>query len=148
MVTQVAASGRPQKSVVFELATTGTGPVDKRWEKHASSVTFTPSSDTDSWQGLTPDAQVKSMGEPTWELSATLIQAYNDPNSLARFLIENYGKTATVTYYPHDDVSWGIQTTITLPAPVVGGGPSINEATVTAACTKPVILTTAAPAAT
>ena len=146
--TRPAPSGRPQKSVVFRVevpAGPGGTPAaqDVRFEKHASSVTLTPNSGQESWQGLTPDAQVTATGEPVWTFSANLIQALHDPDSLSRFLLKHYGRQATVTYYPHDDVNWGLRTTLILPAPNIGGGPTVNESTITAQCTKPEEVTTA-----
>jgi hypothetical protein len=144
---QVAASGRPQKSIVLEIATTGTGAIDKRFETQVSDVNFAPTSAQATWQGGIPTAQLTATGEPTWVANLTLIQAYDDPNSLARFLLANYGKTATITYYPHDDASFGITTTLVLPAPTIGGPVNqFNEASVSAQCTRPSVVTTAVPA--
>lgn len=137
-VPQVAASGRQQKSIVVEVNVPGVNGADKRFEKHVSACSFEPNIPTEQWQGGTPDAQLGATGNATYSCSITAIQAWHDPASFVRFLATNQGKSATITYYPHDDVAYGWQADIVLPAPTMGGKVNqFNESTVTVPCTTP-----------
>ena len=141
---QVAAGGRPQKSIVVEIATSGTGATDKRYEKHCSSVEISPTGGA-SWRGGTPDAVRSDPGSS--QLAITAIQAWDDVNSLVRFFAANVGKDATLTYFPHDDASFSATVTFVIPRPPMGGKVNqYNESTMTMPCSDPVYGTTAVPA--
>lgn len=151
-VAQPLVNARQQKNIIVNIKVqpptpaggTAPAPIERRFERHVSNMEFAPTSAQETWQGGTPDAQVSATAEPTWQANITCIQAFDQPDSLARLLLEHYGEQATVDYYPHSDTSWGLRTTLTLPAPNVGGAVNkFNESTVQAQCTKPSIITTA-----
>ena len=70
------------------------------YEKHVSGVTFTPSSSTVNWNGLTPDASFTFPTATTWTLQLEYAQDWETPNSLSEYLFENEGEKVTMTFEP------------------------------------------------
>jgi hypothetical protein len=141
--TIVAKAGRPQKSIIVEIATTGGTAIDKRFEAQVSSCDITPSSSQITWQGGVPAAKLSDSSPTTWVANITAIQAWDDANSFVNLCFANQGLAAVLTYFPHDDTAVGFKVNITLPAPKIGGGVgAYNESSFAIPCDAPVKVTT------
>lgn len=81
------------KDVVFTVAADG-------YEKHVSSVTFTPSTSTAQWKGLTPSAVFTNTSAATWVCDLEYAQDWTTTNSLSKYLFNNQGNTIAVTFQP------------------------------------------------
>lgn len=131
------ATGRPQKNIKFEVGADS-------YEKQVSNVNWPGAQSAIYWQGGTPDAKVVDIAEGNEVCNITLIQAWDDPDSLCRFMFEHAGEEATVTYFPHADDDFAVTASITIMRPQIGGQVNqFNEATIACPSTKPVV----APAA-
>lgn len=132
-MTQIEASGRPQKDIRFQI-----GP--DNYEKQVNTVEWPGNQQTATWQGGTPDATVTDVTEGPQVCNVTCIQAWDDPESLVRFMFEHAGEQATVSYKPHADDTFEVTATITIMRPVLGGKVNqFNEATIACPSTIPII---------
>lgn len=130
---QIAASGRAQKDIRFQIGT-------DNYEKHVSEVTWPPSQQAVTWQGGTPDAQLTDVSEGSPTCNITCIQAWDDPTSLVRFMFEHAGEQAVVRYKPHADDDFELEATITIMRPQIGGKVNqFNESTISCPSTVPVV---------
>lgn len=66
---------------------------------HCSSVTFTPSGGTVTWNGLKANSFTDAT-VPTWAVGLDYAQDWESPKSLSRFLYENEGKRFNVAFAP------------------------------------------------
>ena len=105
------------------------------YEKHVSSVAFTPSTSTLTWQGGTPDATFTDTTAPTWVCALNLAQDWTTETSLARYLFDNAGQEKAVTFSPLGDGA-GLPTfaaTLILAPPPIGGDVNTYQ-TATVSC--------------
>lgn len=108
------------------------------YETHVSSIKWTPTAETLTWRGGTPDAVHTDRTNPTWATEWAVVQDWETPDSLCNFLLDNDGVQAEVEYKPQHDGDFGITATVTLAAPEIGGPVNaFNESTVTMGSTKP-----------
>lgn len=134
-MTQIAASGRPQKDIRFQIGT-------DNYEKQVSEVTWPGSQQAITWQGGTPDAIVTDVSEGSPTCNITCIQAWDDPTSLVRFMFAHAGEEAVVRYKPHGDDDFEVEATITIMRPQLGGKVNqFNEATIACPSTVPAVVT-------
>lgn len=132
----VDANPKAQKNL--SLTITKEGGVAETFEAHVSSVKWTPSRETLTWRGGTPDAVFTDTTAPTWAAEVVLVQDWDTPGSLFNFLLDNEGAKADAVYKPDAAGDFGISAEITLVAPDIGGAVNaFNESTVTMGSTKP-----------
>lgn len=107
------------------------------YEKHVDSVTFTPSSQTQSWTGLALNTYT-STSTATWVCTLNYVQDWDTASSLASYLHANEGTSVLIAF---TDATHGTFTsTVTIAPGAIGGG--VNQyatSSVTLGCTKPVI---------
>lgn len=109
------------------------------YEKHVSSVQWTPASSTIEWRGGTPDAVFTDVSSPTWTANLTLVQDWETEDSLCNFLLDHAGEQVLVKYKPQVDGDFEITATVTITPPAIGGAVNaFNESTVAMGSTKPV----------
>ncbi|PPG84232.1 hypothetical protein C5C56_06150 [Rathayibacter sp. AY1D1] len=103
------------------------------YEAAISSVVFTPSADTVTWQGLTPASSYRNQSSATWECAITFLQDYSNSASLSRYLFNNEGLTVNVEFVPAAGTGATKITAsvILLPGQIGGNVNAIQEATVT-----------------
>lgn len=129
---QIDVAPRAQKNLKLTIGA-------DTFEKHVSSVQWTPSSSTVEWRGGTPDAVFTDTTAETWTANVTLIQDFETEDSLANFLLENAGEKVTAKYKPQADGDFEITADITLSSPAIGGAVNaFNESTVAMGSTKPI----------
>lgn len=111
------------------------------YELHVNEVEFTPSSQTQTWQGGTPAASFTEQTNPTWTCKITGAQDWTTVNSLAQYLLANQGQSKAAVFKPQGAATGkpSFASTIVIAPPPVGG--KVNtflELTVTMGCTPPV----------
>ena len=99
------------------------------YEKHVSSVVFTPSVSTVTWQGLTPDAAFSDTTSATWTCTLAYAQDWTTPNSLAQYLLANAGQTKVVVFKPQGATTGApvFTATITIAAGPIGGDVNVVQ---------------------
>lgn len=133
-----AVTAKAQKNLLLNI-TDPDGVSTLTYEKHVSSVNWEPTVQQQTWQGGTPDASLTDTSSPTWVANVTLVQDWDNPDSLCNFLLEHQGKSVAVTYKPDAAGEFSIQATITLVPPAIGGAVGVfNESTVQMGSTVPV----------
>ncbi|MFE6733425.1 hypothetical protein [Microbacterium sp. NPDC057650] len=70
------------------------------YEAHVSQVQFDPSSQSQSWQGLTPAASFTDAGLATWAVTLAYAQDWVTPAALSRYLFEHEGESKSMTFAP------------------------------------------------
>ena len=104
------------------------------YEKHVSSVTFTPNTSQLNWQSITPSGAFSDSTSPTWTCAISYAQDWKTANSLSQYLLANSGESKTVVFYPLGD-GIGMPTfTATLkivPGPIGGDVNTVQVGTVT-----------------
>ncbi|HUG50404.1 MAG TPA: hypothetical protein VLZ78_05345 [Terrimesophilobacter sp.] len=94
------------------------------YQAHVSQVRFTPSAQTQTWQGLTPAATFTDTSVATWTLGLSYAQDWETPDSLARYLYEHEGEIVPAIFEPKNGgASWGADIVITPGA--IGG--TVNQ---------------------
>jgi hypothetical protein len=110
------------------------------YEKHVSSVTFTPASSTITWQGGTPDAVFTDTTTPTWTVAITFAQDWETDDSLAQYLFEHGGETKLFEFTPQAGAGKKFTVNAAIQPGAIGGAVGAYAAsTVTMGCDKPVI---------
>lgn len=102
------------KDVMFTVGVDG-------YEKHVSSVTFTPSTPTASWKGLEPSATFTNVGSATWMVDIEYAQDWQTTDSLSKYLFANQGETKTVVFYPENGTGTGFTADIIIVSGAIGG---------------------------
>jgi hypothetical protein len=111
------------------------------YEKHVSKVTLTPNTSTESktWQGLTPTATFTDTSTPqtTWTAEIEYAQDWETVNSLSSYLLANAGVQKSIKLQPQAGAG---KSTFTITATIVPGpiGGQVNEfatSTVSLPCT-------------
>lgn len=101
------------KDVVFSVGTDS-------YEKHVSSVMFTPATTSVSWKGLEPSATYTNVGTATWTVDISFAQDWETANSLSAYLFANQGETKTVVFEPVNG-GQGFTADIIIVAGAIGG---------------------------
>jgi hypothetical protein len=95
------------------------------YKRHTSRVRFVPTVNRSTWKALAPAATYGAQGLAEWSCELALAQDWENPLSLANYLLENEGV--------------GFTSTITLAPPTIGGDVDTTAtAEITMACTSPV----------
>lgn len=114
-MTQIPVVPFVLKDVTLKLGTTDT------YEAHVSEVTFTPTSTTLTWQGMTPAASFSDVSNPSWGCQLSYAQDWKTPNSLSRYLYDHQGETVPCEFTTNPGAGvWGADLIIT---PGAVGGP-------------------------
>jgi hypothetical protein len=121
------------------------------YESAVSGVTFTPSSSTISWKGLTPTSVYTGTTTATWVCELSYAQDWATTNSLSQYLLANEGKTLQVKFIPESAATGTVPTftasVIITPGAIGGTVDSVATATVTLGVVgRPVLTVAAVPA--
>lgn len=132
-MTQKPAVGRPQKDIRIKIGV-------NNWEKQCSNVEFPePDGATVRWQGGTPDAVLADTTAGQSVCNITLVQAWDEEDSLCNFMFDHAGEAAVIEYKPHAEMTWAFVSAVTLIKPTIGGKVNqFNESTIALPCTPPV----------
>lgn len=122
-MAQIAIQPIYLKDVVLSVA-------GSDFEKHVSSVTFTPTVASATWKGLNPDAVFTNVGTSTWMVDLGYAQDWNTTGSLSAYLFANEGAEVTLNFEPvAGGSSWSADVVI-VPGAVGGAVDSYAVATV------------------
>lgn len=116
------------------------------YERAISSVVFTPTAASVTWQGGTPDSTFTDVATATWAAALTYAQDWDAVDSLSVYLYNNEGATVPAVFRPRNGkgASFSAQLLIT-PGSIGGAVNSVSESTVNLGCkSKPVIIPAAA----
>lgn len=92
------------------------------YEAHLNRVRFVPSSQTVTWQGLSPAASFTGSGRATWTCELAGVQDWETANSLAQYLTDNDGEQIPVEFLPQIGSGLAKFTGTIIAAPVEVGG--------------------------
>lgn len=81
------------KDAVFTVGTDS-------YESNVSGVTFTPTSSTVTWVGITPTSAFSDQSTPTWSCVVDYAQDWVTANSFSQYLLANQGLTKVVVFKP------------------------------------------------
>lgn len=70
------------------------------YETNVSTVHFTPTTTTVTWQGLTPASSFTDTSSPTWTCELSYAQDWKTTNSLAQYLMSNAGQSKVAVFKP------------------------------------------------
>jgi hypothetical protein len=122
-MAQIAVQPIYLKDVVLSVA-------GSDFEKHVSSVTFTPSVSSATWKGLNPDAVYTNVGASTWMVDLAYAQDWDTTGSLSAYLFANEGAEVTLNFEPVAGGSSWAADVIIVPGAVGGAVDSYAVATV------------------
>jgi hypothetical protein len=91
------------------------------YEKHVSSVTFTPSSSTISFTGMTPTAVFTDTTAQTWVCELEYVQDWDTTNSLSKYLLANAGTSVTGVFKPRQAGTPTFTATVSIQSGAIGG---------------------------
>lgn len=91
------------------------------YEKHVSSVTFTPSYTTATFKGLEPTATYTESGTATWMVDLAYVQDWDTADSLSAFLFANQGEEISLSFKPQSATGGTWSCTVIIQAGAVGG---------------------------
>ena len=115
------------KNALLQIAT-------DNYEKHVSSVTFTPQLSSVTWQGLTPDSAFSDAASPVWSCTMSYAQDWTTTNSLAQYLLTNAGLQKVAVFKPQGTTT-GMPiftaTVIIVPGPIGGDVNTVQVGSVT-----------------
>lgn len=101
------------------------------YEKHVSGVTITPTTGSQTWQGLSPEAAFTFPTSSTWALQLDYAQDWDTPNSLSRYLFDHEGEKVTMTFEPvKGGLGWTVEVYI-VPGSIGGQVNAVATASVT-----------------
>lgn len=110
------------------------GPTGDDFRKHASGVTFTPSSSSITWTGLGQNSHT-DVATATWAASIDYVQDWDSANSLSRYLYEHEGETVPATFRPRSGVGPSFEVDLVITPGAIGGQVnSFATTTVTLGC--------------
>lgn len=131
-MAQITVAPKVQKNLRLKVG-------DDNYEKHVSSVDWTPSSRAQTWQGGTPDASFTDSSGATWVCNITAVQDFETVDSFVNFCLEHEGEQVAVEYTRDAADAFKFTATITIVAPKIGGQVGqYNESTMAFGSTKPV----------
>jgi hypothetical protein len=108
------------------------------YEAHVSAVTFTPTSPTVTWKGLTPTSQHSFAGAATWMVTLDFAQDWETADSLSIHLLENELEKVAATFEPKKGGASFASTIVLVPGGVGGGVDTVATSSVTLPASKPV----------
>lgn len=125
------------KDVLF---TAGEGtPAD--FAAELSSVLFEPESETVTWKGLKPASAFTESTPPTWAATLKYAQDWDSETSFSRWLWDNQGTTAPVTFQPKSGVGPSFTANLTIISGPLGGDvDTYAESEVTLGSDTPVLV--------
>lgn len=91
------------------------------YEAHVSQVELTPSSSTQTWQGLTPTSVHTDMTTATWTCTLAFAQDWETPNSLSAYLFANEGETKSVVFRPRSGSGPSFEVEVIVTPGAIGG---------------------------
>lgn len=112
-MAQIAVQPLFMKDVLFSVGTDS-------YEKHVSSVVFTPANTAVSWKGLDTAATFTNVGTATWTVDISFAQDWETANSLSAYLFANQGQTKSVVFEPASGGT-GFSADIIIVAGAIGG---------------------------
>jgi hypothetical protein len=131
MTEQVENTGTIQKNLKLTID-------DNTYEKHVSNIAWNPSSTTQNWQGGTPDSLLTDTTPSTWVAAWTILQDWQNPDSLINWVYDHQGEKVEVEYMPDADGDVTFTATVTIPDINIGGAVNaFNESTFSGPSTKP-----------
>lgn len=105
------------------------------YEKHISSVTFTPQ--PVSWRGLSPAAVFTDTS--IWQAKIEYAQDWETTNSLSQYLLAEAGESKAAVFTPKAAGAETFSTNLAIaPGPIGGTQGQVATATVTLECSQPV----------
>lgn len=122
-MAQIAVQPIYLKDVVLSVA-------GSDFEKHVSSVVFTPTVSTATWKGLEPTAVYSNIGSSTWTVDLSYAQDWETSGSLSAYLFANEGAEVSLTFTPVSGGGVWAADVIIAPGQVGGAVDSFAEATV------------------
>lgn len=122
-MAQIAVQPIYLKDVVLSVA-------GSDFEKHVSSVVFTPTVSTATWKGLEPTAVYSNIGSSTWTVDLSYAQDWETSGSLSAYLFANEGAEVSLTFTPVSGGGVWDADVIIAPGQVGGAVDSFAEATV------------------
>lgn len=121
------------KDVTLVIGTNG-------YEKHASSVTFTPKANVIRWQGLTPAAKFSDITSADWDVTIEYVQDWETTNSLSKYLLANEGSTVAMQFKPKAAGTPSFAANVSITPGAIGGKVNAYATTsVTLGSDKPVL---------
>ena len=110
------------------------------FRKHASGVTFTPTSSQQTWTGLGGNTHTDA-AVPTWAVQIDYVQDWDSADSLSRFLFENSGETMEMEFRPRSGSGPSFTANVTIVPGAIGGQVNSYATTsVTLGCDTPVLV--------
>jgi hypothetical protein len=70
------------------------------YQSAVEEVLFTPKSQLQTWQAMTPSGAFSAPTTPTWDCKLTYAQDWKTTNSLAQYLLANNGQTKVAVFKP------------------------------------------------
>ena len=122
-MTVIAAVPFVLKDVDFKVGT-------DNYEAHVSEITFTPSTSTVTWQGLTPAAAFSDATTATWVCTMAYAQDWDTVSSLANYLLTNAGTAKVVVFKPSKASGAGhaiFTATLNIVAGPIGGAVNVVQ---------------------
>lgn len=92
------------------------------YEAHVSQVELQPTTSTQTWKGLTPEAVFTDQSAPTWAFLLAFAQDWSTPNSLSQYLFDHIGEVKAVTFVPDVNSGQGTWTADVVIGPGAVGG--------------------------
>lgn len=115
------------------------------YAKHLDTVTFTPSSSTQTWTGLGKNTHT-DVGTATWTVALAGVQDWDTTDSLSRYLFEHEGETVAMKFQPRNGAGPSFTANVGITPGAIGGGVNAFAAlSVTLGCDKPVLVPAVAP---
>jgi len=120
---------RPVKPIVLRDCLLRVATDD--YEKHVSGVTITPSTGSQTWTGLEPDATFTFPNATTWTAQLDYAQDWETEDSLSMYLYEHEGETVTILFEPvKGGLGWQIEAVI-VPGSIGGQVNAVATSSVT-----------------
>lgn len=132
-MVSIAVAPLVMKDVTLTIGSNG-------YEKHVSSVTFTPKASTISWQGLTPSAKFTDVTAAEWTCVIEFVQDWETTNSLSKYLFANEGSSVSATFKPKQAGAPSFAANLSITPGAIGGKVNAYATTqVTLGSDKPVL---------
>lgn len=127
------------KDATFQVGT-------DNYESNVSTVKFTPSVTTVTWQPITPANPFQDSSAPVWSCEISYAQDWKTANSLSQYLLTNQGTQKVVVFKPQGVTTgspiW-TATLIIVPGDIGGDVSTVQVGTVTCGVVGVPVKTTA-----